>query len=194
MSDTLQQLKLKKLVSEHTYYKNEIRYKKELIRQAEVDFMQAVSKYLKSQPELMKQVNAFMNKAREESSISNVKDGVSEKEPPSDFEKKVFREISKVAHPDKTNGEDEKLTELYIEASDAYSSHDIITLYKMAVQLNLDVELNEEVSQKIETQITNMREETDFIEKNLAYQWILAITPEEKETVLNYYISNIMKK
>lgn len=83
------------------------------------------------------------------------------------------------------------MTELYIEASNAYTEHDIITLYKMAIQLNLDVEIDTTVILQVQQQIESMKEKSTFIEQNLAYQWLLTENTKEKAALIQYYIDNL---
>lgn len=191
MASHLNKLKLKKILAEHTYYVSEIDYKSEIVKEAEPEFLKAIHSYLKHNPDLLKNMNTFLDNSRQETAIENAKDGVNEKIPPSDFEKQVFREISKVAHPDKLAEEDADMTELYIEASNAYTEHDVITLYKMAIQLNLDVEIDANVIIQIQQQIETMKEQSTFMEQNLAYQWLVCESIEEKQKLLDYYIDNM---
>lgn len=191
MTTHIDKLRLKKLMAEHTYYTSEIEYKKEITREAETDFTKAINSRFKENPDLMKTMDAAIEESKKTIAIENAKDGLSEKIPASEFEKKVFREISKVAHPDKLDEEDATLTDMYIEASNAYTNHDIITLYKMAVQMNIDIDINTEVIDQIKTQIENMKKESSFFEQNLAYQWSNAKNEEERVAIVNYYIDNM---
>ncbi len=204
MNNALLNLKLKTLLSKHTYYSNEIEYKNEIVHEAEPKFLAEVNKYLKDKPELKEKFNNILNPKKEhvnfkqsnfnESSTSGYdKIDTKSKTPPSNFEQTVFREISKKIHPDKLKDPTNKQLELYSEASDAYTSHDIIKLYQTAIELDITVTIDENVISQIESQIDKMKEKSNFFDKNLAYQWLLAVTPVERQKVIDFYVKNILK-
>jgi len=205
MNNNLLNLKLKTLLSKHTYYSNEIEYKNEIVHEAEPKFLSEINKHLKDNPELLKKINNIINPENvdtkfkqnniNESSTSGKSDVIDTKSkiPPSNFEQIVFREISKKIHPDKLKDPTQTQLELYSEASDAYSSHDIITLYKTAISLDIIVTIDENVIKQVEEQINKMAEKSDFFDKNLAYQWLLAVTTKERKKVIDFYIANIIK-
>jgi len=202
MNNTLLNLKLKTLLSKHTYYSNEIEYKSELVHDAEPKFLKEVRKYIKDNKELLNKFNNILNPKKINPNIKNNKFGTNgndqlentkSKIPPSEFEQNVFREISKKMHPDKLKNPTKEQLELYNEASDAYTSHDIIKLYQTAIDLNILVSIDENVIIQIEEQINKMEEKSEFYEKNLAYQWLLAVTDEQRKKVLDFYVKNIIK-
>jgi len=206
MNNALLQLKLKTLLSKYNYYSNEIEYKTEIVHEAEPKFLSEVNKLLKDKPDLLKKFNNIINpqkidvKFKNQNGTNGFNDennntqNITEKTPSSEFEQKIFHEISKQIHPDKLKNPTQKQLELYSEASDAYSSHDIITLYKTAIELDIEVTIDENVIEQVETQIEKMEEKSDFIEKNLAYQWLIAVKDQERLRILNFYIKNVINK
>jgi hypothetical protein len=206
MNNALLQLKLKTLLSKYNYYSNEIEYKTEIVHNAEPKFLEEIGKLLKDNPILYEKFNNIINpqkinvnfKKHNNSTSGNDNDNdknvVKEKTPSSEFEQKIFHEISKQLHPDKLKNPSNKQIELYSEASDAYSSHDIITLYKTAIELDIEVIIDENVIKQVEQQIEKMEEKTNFIEKNLAYQWLIAVEEQERLRILKFYIENVINK
>jgi len=204
MNNALLNLKLKTLLSKHTYYSNEIEYKYEIVHEAEPQFINEVKNHIKDNKELIDKFNNIFNPKKinndfkqdfsNESTSGNTQDiNNKSKTSPSKFEQTVFREISKKMHPDKLKNPTAQQLELYSEASDAYTSHDIIKLYRTAMDLNIEVTVDENLITQIEQQIKKMEEKSEFYEKNLAYQWLIAVTDEQRQKVIDFYVKNMLK-
>ncbi len=156
----LQNLLLEKLVKEYDFLQSEIKYKK-----AVIDY------YL---PEL-KPIKADVEAIVKLPKIEEFK----EKYLPTNIEKQIWRQISKITHPDKVELEDEKFHDAY----SAYSSGNFLQLLKIAQDLKLEVKIDDETFDVIQSQIKSLTLENSFLNQHIVWQWYHA-TGIVKETLL----------
>jgi hypothetical protein len=199
MSDKLKQLEIKKLLTEYDY----------LIIDEEIK-IELVNEYL---PKFTEEVNKFTNKiegrkeeegSNKEKQININNDEPKEKEIKKVIEdddlseetknkiKKLFREIVKKTHPDKTKSED--LIEIYIKAKDAYEANDILKLIHYANKLNISVELNDDEIKLFKDLITSKKEELTEIENSWLWKWYKADSEKEKDIIIRMFYLEKRKK
>ena len=97
--------------------------------------------------------------------------------------KKLFRQISKLTHPDKVKSD--YLEKIFIEANDAYKNKDVALLFSIAVKIDAipkEVEMSV-ITNKIEEKIKELENSIDTYVKSLPWKWATAKTPEEKAMV-----------
>lgn len=156
----LQNLLLEKLVKEYEFLQSEIKYKK-----AVIDY------YL---PEL---------KPIEAETVAVIKlpkmEEFKERYLPSDIEKQIWRQISKITHPDKVETSDDKFHDAY----SAYSSGNFLHLLKIAQDLKIEVKIDNETLHVIESQIKTLSLENNFLNQHIVWQWYHA-DGEIKEILL----------
>jgi hypothetical protein len=157
----LQNLLLEKLVKEYDFLQSEIKYKK-----AVIDY------YL---PEL-KPTKAETDKIV---ILPSKIDEIKEKYMPSNIEKQIWRQISKITHPDKAI-ENNKFHDAY----SAYSSGDFLQLLKIAQDLKLEVKINNETFDIIKSQIKTLNSENYILDQHIIWQWYHA-TGDIKEILLD---------
>lgn len=199
MSDKLKQLEIKKLLTEYDY----------LIIDEEIK-TEVVDKYL---PKFTEEINEFTNKIegkKEEEKKEVKKDiNVKEKQPKEnkvkkviedddlpketkDRLKKLFREIVKKTHPDKTKSED--LIDVYIKSKEAYESNDILKLAYYANKVDINVELTDMEIQLLNDLIIYKKEELSEIEKSWLWKWYKANTESERDVIIKMFYLEKHKK
>ena len=103
-------------------------------------------------------------------------------------------DIVKVTHPDKIDSEE--MLDTYIKAKEAYSDNNLLELYMICVDLNIDVELEGEDVENIMEVILLKRKEMSDLETSFLWLWVHAQTQEIKDEVVLKFINkhvNIVK-
>ena len=100
--------------------------------------------------------------------------------------KKVYKEISKICHPDKTK--DENLNELYVQANLAYEKNDLTELIKISNMLSLDFEIEETDIATLRRQLEKRKSNLIKIEGTFLWLWVNAKTDESKENIIKMYV------
>lgn len=214
MKDRVKKLELKKLIQEYNFLLTDETYKQEVISETKSDFLKEIHNrkvelgLIKDDEESEKDKNET-NKQEDlkEKEDLNQKDDSNSKEKEESKEnselnnqkkenskiekspkvKKIYREIVKKTHPDKTNSD--KYIDLYNKATDAYNINDITTLFFIASDLDLDFELEEIDIQTINQSIIKKRKELYNIEMSYLWLWYNAKTKEQKNKVVELFIS-----
>lgn len=101
--------------------------------------------------------------------------------------KKIYKEISKICHPDKSN--DVNLNELYVQAKLAYERNDLMTLIKISSKLSLDFQIEESDISTLKKDLEKRKSNLVKIEGTFLWLWVNAKTDEQKESIIKMYIS-----
>jgi hypothetical protein len=202
--EKLKYLEFDKLIKELDFIQSEIKFKSELIRNIDSHFMESVSHFLKAHPHLKtvydNQVNYNLSKNEKMTSKEeNVEEKIIEDiEEIDDIRitdtniRSLYRKIVKLTHPDK-NGT-QSLTHLYSEATEAYKSGKIYSIYKICHKLNLSVELTDEEIYQIKSEIKSEKERLNFLETTYPYQWWNENLESSKEKIILSYIKGQLIK
>jgi DnaJ-domain-containing protein 1 len=102
--------------------------------------------------------------------------------------KKLYRQIVKLTHPDKVNSK--KLNKLYIEATDAYEKDDILTIFKISIDLDIYIELDDTYIMIINEKIEKYNVLIEFLKKTYTYKWFNSNDDNEKNEIIENYIEN----
>jgi hypothetical protein len=106
--------------------------------------------------------------------------------------KSVFRSIAKFCHPDKTT--DVYLVTMYTEAQTAYDRNDLLTLYKIAQKLSIEVDLDETNIFLLEKIVNEKKQELRTMETSFLWLWVNAKTDEEKNQIILQFVNQHIKK
>jgi hypothetical protein len=131
---------------------------------------------------------------KEEESTDEQKD-VSENtiediKPPSKI-KKLYREIVKQTHPDKVKNK--KLNGLYLVATKAYEQDDLLKIYAVCSELDIEYEIEDIDYQNIVNRISMLKDRINFLESTYTWKWHHSQDPKEKENIILKYISSQLK-
>lgn len=185
MSDKLKKLQIRKLIQEYEFLNTEDEYKKEVIDQNKNTFMEKVGEMRKTLnipfPEPKEpNVEEIENEVSKETKPENVSESTKSKV------KKIYREIVKLTHPDRTNSEE--LVEIYRKATTAADNYNILELYEISVQLKIPIELDMEDIETLMFLIGKKREELKKIDGSFIWLWFTSQTEEEKENIVTMFV------
>jgi hypothetical protein len=187
----IENLEFKKLLVEHEFYTLDLEYKTELMKIIQIEFMQHVQQTLDNkQDDYDKIVNLQKISMHNEAEENTVKQQNKKKEKSSKYEKELFHKISKLTHPDKNPLMDETSRQLYSEASNAYTEHDVVKLNQIAKKLNIQIEAEQTVVERLRLQIQQLVRETKIIEQNISWKWHNAESEKDKKSFIKMYIKS----
>lgn len=179
--DRLNKLKIKKLLAEYDYLLSDSEYKSEIIDSERPDFLEKVSKRvtdldLKPNESSVDVDKKSKNKKIEDSKISKTaKSSI----------KKMFREIVKLTHPDKTVNSN--MVDLYVSAKEAYDNNDYLQICFIANKLNIEIIIDDSDINFITDLIELKKTEIESIEKSWMWVWLNAKTDLDRDQIINSY-------
>jgi hypothetical protein len=186
MSD-LKYLEIQRLVRELQFLESDYKYQLEVVKLHEGSFMQSISNVVDKFPDL----KPFLeSKKRLNISQDLPTDQIEEslKEINHDQKiKNVYRSIVKITHPDKVNNQ--KLNDLYLEATNSYESGDFLSLYKVSIDLKIDFDWGDEEVTRIRQKIDEYRNQISLLRSSYTYQCILS--NNKNDVILDYIKSNL---
>jgi hypothetical protein len=100
--------------------------------------------------------------------------------------KKIYKEISKICHPDKTS--DINLNEMYIQAKLLYEKNDLLGLITVAQKLSLNFEIEENDVSILKRTLADKKSKLLKIEGTFLWLWANSSTEEEKESIIKMYV------
>lgn len=196
--NNLQKLESKRLLKELEFYESDYEYKSELVNHVETTFIQSVNEYLDDHPTLKDVFDDKINKRIEDTINKTILDSefieqdvfvendevVSKEENPK--MRKLYREIVKQTHPDKVKNE--KLNNLYIEASKSYDNEDLFNIYSICDDLGISYELDENENYILKDKIKYLQDKINFIQSTFTWQWYYTEEENEKNNIIKEYV------
>ena len=180
--DRIKLLEIKKLFKELDYVQSDFEYRSEIISEADTNFLNVVNSFLDDHPELKElyeskvneRVNQFIHTESYEPIIEQPQDDFEEEEIFSDDKspkvKKLYREIVKITHPDKSDKKSHN--DIYVKATECYDMNDKIGIYKICTELDIDYDIEYEDNIEIQKRIDDLKGRITFLESTFTYQWI----------------------
>ncbi len=192
----INQLQIKKLFKELDFYETDYEYKNEVITQSESEFMNSVNEFLKNDPELKKLFEDKLNQRFEDAvsnSINEEKeedyDDLNHKMTPSPKLKKLYREIVKKTHPDKIRNK--KLNDLYIKAANYYENNEILQIYKICDDLEIEYELEISDNKVVADKIEYYKDKITLLQSSFTWKWSSS-NEDSKIDIIKNYISKMI--
>ena len=179
-SNKLNNLKLTLLLKELNLLESEKDYIDQFINHYKPLFMEEVLK-------LNKEIPPQSGETQFDKTDKVVKIEVSEEEELKI--KNLFRSIAKLCHPDKTK--DESLVELYSEAQKAYESNDLLTLYKIATKLKIEIDIDKNNIVLLQRIVDEKKKLIKLAYDSFLWLWVNARTEEEKINYIKMFITQI---
>ena len=182
MMDRIKLLEIKKLFKELDYVQSDFEYRSEIISEADTNFLNVVNSFLDGHPELKElyeskvndRVNQFISTESYEPINEQSQNYFEEDEifidDKSPKVKKIYREIVKITHPDKSNKKSHN--DIYLKATEYYNMNDKISLYKLATELDIDYDIEYDDNIEIQRRIDEFKGRINFLESTFTYQWI----------------------
>jgi hypothetical protein len=186
MKDKLKNLELKKLLQEFHFLEVDKEFKDEFIEFYKPLFMKEVQSKKTSEQrenEINKtppQPNENKNDEIKPKNIFNVSEDELDKI------KKIFREIVKICHPDKSGG-NQYINE-YLLAKEAYEKNDLLTLYTISTKLNIIVDIDEDNVFLLKRNVEQKRKELLELEKSFLWLWVHSQNDFDKDKIIEMFI------
>jgi hypothetical protein len=177
-----EQLELKKMMKEWDYLLTEEEYKNEIIEEYKAEFLKKVG-IVEPEKTVDPVVEVHEEEVVEEEEKEPVDDGISEYVKKK--VKKLYREIVKVAHPDKTDSE-EHVT-FYIAAKKASVEFDLIALYDICENLKIPYSIEIEDRDILKVKIDGKKDKLKKIEYSFIWLYAEAKTDEERNDLVERF-------
>ena len=196
MNDRLLELEIQKILQEYKLLLIDEEYKNEMISINKGDFLKEINKkggLPESEPVIPKEEEDNADKVDD---VEQEKIEVDEKTAfIKESMKKLYRQIVKLTHPDKTMHKNNKkeLSDLYIRSKKAMASMDVYEL--LTICDRLDIKYNIDINQKdiLEENLLKKKEQLKSLEVSFIWLWIKAATDIEKESIVDLFIKNNKK-
>jgi hypothetical protein len=191
----LKYLEFQRLIKELQFVESDYSYQSEIIKQSDKIFLESVNDILEKYPDLNK---IWQDKKIKETDILNqdikdvvVEEDIIEPDKPTQNKdiKKIYREIVKSTHPDKIKSS--KLNELYLEATQAYETSDVVTLYKVCLDLMIDFDWSDDEISKIKERIDLYKNQIIFLESTYTFKWLKSNDDDRIQLVLKFIQNKI---
>jgi hypothetical protein len=180
----LKNLELQRLIKELQFVESDYEYQSEILRQTDRYFFESVDNLLENYPDLKKVWNEKNSQTVQFVPENVVVDSVQVRSKVDNKVKKIYREIVKSTHPDKIKNS--KLNELYLEATFAYESNDIVTLIKVSSELLIDLNFDDKELESIKERINQIREQIQFLESTYTFKWLKSSDTDKNKVILSF--------
>ena len=156
-------------------------YKNEIIEEYRTEFLKKVGIVEPEKP--VDPVVEVHEEEVEEEEKEPVDDGISEYVKKK--VKKIYRDIVKVAHPDKTDSEE--YVSLYIDAKKAYTEFNLIQLYSICESLKIPYSVEIEDKDIFKEKIDIKKDKLKKIEYSFIWLYAEAKTDEERNDLVDRF-------
>jgi hypothetical protein len=194
--NNLEKLEINRLIKELDFVKSDLNYKSELLSEADHHFMKSVSNFLDSHPHLKQVFEERLSKSNDNVSI-NKGDNLDSNENESIIEenkepklKNLYRKIAKTTHPDKLK--DDNLKELYLEATSAYETNNILAIFAVCDKLKIPYDVTEEEFNLLKKEIKSVKNQVVFLETTFTWQWFNQEDTKNKDLIILNFIKSQM--
>ena len=177
-----EQLELKKMMKEWDYLLTEEEYKNEIIEEYKAEFLKKVG-IVEPEKTVDPVVEVHEEEVVEDEEKEPVDDGISEYVKKK--VKKLYREIVKVAHPDKTDSEEH--VNFYIAAKKASVEFDLIGLYDICENLKIPYSIEIEDRDILKEKIDGKKDKLKKIEYSFIWLYAEAKTDEERNDLVERF-------
>ncbi len=190
MNEKLKKLEAKKILQEYNFLLLDNEYKNELVNEVKTKFLNDISELKKKLGIKDKPVEPTPQDTTQESKKEKIGSETLSEKTKSKL-KKIFREIVKLTHPDKINSEN--LIEIYHKSVEAFETNDVIYLYKVCSELDIEFEIESDEINIFSLLISNQKDEIKKIESSFIWLWINSETDEEKSKIIQMFVDQNFK-
>ena len=185
MKEKLKKLEIKKIFKEYSLLLADDEYKKEVVSEHRSEFLTQIEtkkKELGIKPEEPKVENIeSSDKATEtKKTIIDLDENTKKKL------KKIYKEIVKKTHPDKIDSE--RYLEIYITSKKAFEENNIIDLYSICTDLEINFEYDDTDIQSMLSIINSKKSKLKNLESSYLWLWVHSPNESEKEKIINLFI------
>jgi len=182
MKEKLKKLEIKKIFKEYSLLLADDEYKKEMVNEHRSEFLTQIEtkkKELGIKPEEPK-VENVESSGKTTETIIDIDENTKKKL------KKIYKEIVKKTHPDKIDSE--KYLEMYITSKKAFEENNIIDLYSICIDLEINFEYDDTDIQSMLNIIDSKKSKLKNLESSYLWLWVHSPNDIEKEKIVNLFI------
>jgi hypothetical protein len=166
-----------KLLLDLIYWRRELEIKKEIVAMASSEFQQLTAPPESSEVEHTDTLERTAIPGKN-------KGGATDKRTPSNtMLRGIYREIAKQTHPDKVG---DSGTEAYIRATDAYEIGDVAGVVISAVELGIDIDMDDKILESIQQSVAGYKSLSNFLENGVVWKWYGADAQERQRIEEEY--------
>jgi hypothetical protein len=192
MSDINYRLEFDKYVKEIEFLELDFKLTQNEIKISEILFNDEISKWIQKKPELesiikLEEGDTFIDDIGINSYIDSVESVKSEAD---DKVKKIFRKIAINTHPDKIKTD--FLVNIYSRANRAYDDNNLLELFKILVNLEIDYEPSLDDINYLKGEINGIKSRKMFILNKLSNRWYRESDIKIKNDIIINYIKNLI--
>lgn len=168
MNNRIQQLEVQKLMHEYGFLLLDEQYKNEIIAEHKDEFLRIVH-----------EIGNIASQQTDTSDTKIPKQSIDPTTIPDSLKtkiKKLYREIAKLTHPDRTTNT--TYLELYMQATDAVDEFDLVALYDICAKLGIHHAVDAEDVDLLKQRIAMKRRQLTEIESS--FIWLYAHSPSEE--------------
>ena len=175
MNERVERLEIKRLIQEYSFLLIDDEYKQEVIWENKMEFLEKIQKlkaemgitYDYEQDEKNEDEIRDEEEKKQEGETQKEDDGSEEKDKKINKKskidpdlvsqstkekvKKIYREIAKKTHPDRTKSE--KLINFYLRATEAADEYNLLELFIICMELNIEIGIDKEDKDTLEALI-----------------------------------------
>jgi len=167
------ELSSKKIISEYSFVKIDLEYKRSVLEENQKEFFSRV--YENHTPKNQIE-NSKTKKKKEKFNWELLGNGIKNKV------KGIYREISKLVHPDKDPNRIYK--DIFNKSVEAYKEGKLMDLYEICDKLEITYDISDEEIPIIESEILQKKEDISAIENSIIYIWSQSGGDEKKRKEL----------
>jgi hypothetical protein len=180
--DSLTRLQILNLFKKYDYFLTEYQFKNEISLVSHNLFQENVKKVLSS---LKNETENNLNESSKEQPDNNItKENSIEEIKIDPLIKSLYRKIAKVTHPDKISNS--YLNNLYIEATEAVENNNQLLIFKICMQLDIEFEPPENLTQLIDSEISSLQKKIIFLESSYHMKWHNSSKSEKNDILISY--------
>lgn len=179
----IESLEFQKLIGEFQFVMSDYYYQSEIVKFKNPIFIKSIETIVENHQSL-KEIWCKKEIIENEDSFNFInKIGIKD-----DKLKSIYHKIVKLTHPDKVKNK--ILNNFYIKATDAYEENDIVALYSICCNLNIDILITEEDIKMIKDKIEEYKNKISFLKETFTYKWMISSKEEDKNKIIISYIKD----
>ncbi len=174
-------IKEKSLIKKFKFLKSDLEWRQVIVDESRQDFLDEVSKKVEDMHDLLGINQPDLNDSIEEDLQNDQSNSLENKSL-----KKIYRDICKLTHPDKD--ETSKYEDLFRKASEAYENLNVLELFLICDDLNIEYEISKENMQLVNKNIESLENEIEKVSGTFIFKFNECDSEKEKESVVNAFI------
>jgi len=193
MSDINYRLEFDKYVKEIEFLELDFKLTQNEIKLGEILFNDEISKWIQKKPELQSIIKLSEEGDNFSGDIdinSDIDSSERVKSEPDDKVKKIFRKIAINTHPDKIKTD--FLVNIYSRANRAYDDNNLLELFKILVNLEIDYDPSLDDINYLKGEINGIKSRKMFILNKLSNRWYRESDIKIKNDIIINYIKSLI--